>query len=290
MVLGERKIEEAIPENSVKSGYLMEKFRLFHLKDKEPKEYSYHYHDFHKLIWFVSGDVEYHLEGKTYKLEPHDILLVNKGEIHKPFVGKDTVYERYVFYISTDFLDEHSENGSDLNQCFQMTHKEQGNVIRLNPAQSRTLFETVRLLEKAENAESYAKETYCRILFLKMLIELNRCCIENPEVFHKTARYDKKVVEMIHYINENLSQDLTIEALSARFYLSKYHMMRKFKEETGYSMHQYVLEKRILAARNLMLSGMPATTASAECGFKDYSTFSRAYKKLLGQLPSEACE
>ena len=92
MVLGERKSEEAIPANSVKSGYLMEKFRLFHLKDKEPKEYSYHYHDFHKLIWFVSGDVEYHLEGKTYKLEPHDILLVNKGEIHKPFVGKEVQY------------------------------------------------------------------------------------------------------------------------------------------------------------------------------------------------------
>ena len=53
-------------------------------------------------------------------------------------------------------------------------------------------------------------------------------------------------------------------------------------------MHQYILEKRILAARNLILSGMPATSACMECGFKDYSTFSRAYKKVLHALPSDA--
>lgn len=160
-------------------------------------------------------------------------------------------------------------------------------MIRLSPSESRTLFETVKLLDKAGKEEIYASRMYCRILFLKLLIELNRCCISNPEVFHKMARYDKKVVEIIHYINENLASDLTIETLSDKFFLSKYHMMRKFKEETGYSMHQYILEKRILAARNLILEGSAATVASVECGFKDYSTFSRAYKKLLGRLPSE---
>ena len=174
-----------------------------------------------------------------------------------------------------------------MNLCFQMVQKERGNVIRLSAAESRMLFETVKLLEVTENDHIYAGEMYSRILFLKLLIELNRCCLSHPEIFHKTARYDKKVVEMIHYINENLSKDLTIETLSNKFYLSKYHMMRKFKEETGYSMHQYILEKRILAARNLILTGSPATVASVECGFKDYSTFSRAYKKLLGQIPSD---
>ena len=149
------------------------------------------------------------------------------------------------------------------------------------------LYETVKLLDSAGKEDVYAGEMYRRILFLKLLIELNRCCISNPEVFHKIARYDKKVVEIIHYINENLAGDLTIEALSDRFYLSKYHMMRKFKEETGYSMHQYILEKRVLAARGLILAGESAAIASMECGFKDYSTFSRAYKKLLGRLPSD---
>lgn len=276
-----------VQQEALKSGYLLEKFRLFHLKDNSPKEYEYHYHDFHKLIWFISGEVEYHIEGKSYKLEPHDILLVNRGEIHKPFITAGTEYERYVFYISPDFLDEHSEGEDTLDLCFRMALKEQGNVIRLSPSESRTLFETVKLLDRAGKEEIYASRMYCRILFLKLLIELNRCCISNPEVFHKMARYDKKVVEIIHYINENLASDLTIETLSDKFFLSKYHMMRKFKEETGYSMHQYILEKRILAARNLILEGSAATVASVECGFKDYSTFSRAYKKLLGRLPSE---
>lgn len=274
-----------------KSGYLSEKFRLFYLHDKNPKEYDYHYHDFHKLIWFISGEVEYHIEGKAYRLEPHDILLVNRGQIHKPFIKAKEPYERYVFYISEDFLEEHSEKGSELDLCFRMALSEESSVLRLSPSDSGLLFETMKQLTETEKEKeedgAFAAEMYSRILFLKLLIELNRCCLKNREVFHKTARYDKKIVEMIHYINNHLSSDLSIENLSNIFYLSKYHMMRKFKEETGYSMHQYILEKRILAARNLILSGMPATVACMECGFKDYSTFSRAYKKQLNRLPSD---
>ena len=273
--------------DSVKSGYLLEKFRLFHLKDNKPKEYEYHYHDFHKLIWFISGNVEYHVVGKAYKLEPYDIILFGRGHIHKPFIGTDENYERYVFYISEEFLKEHSERESDLALCFQMALKEDSSVIRLSPSDSGLLFETVKLLDRSIREKAYAKEMYSRILFLKLIIELNRCCLQSREVFHKTARYDKKIVEMIHYINDHLKEDLSIENISSHFYLSKYHMMRKFKEETGYSMHQYIVEKRILAARNMILSGTPATTACMECGFKDYSTFSRAYRKLLNRIPSD---
>ena len=146
----------------VKSGYLMEKFRLFHLKDNEPREYEYHYHDFHKLIWFISGEVEYHIEGKSYRLEPHDILLINKGEIHRPFVDFDTIYERYVFYISPEYLKEHSEPGSSLDLCFRVAKGEHSNVLRLSPAMSRALFETVKLLENSEDENGYAGNMYSR--------------------------------------------------------------------------------------------------------------------------------
>ena len=105
--------------------------------------------------------------------------------------------------------------------------------------------------------------------------------------FKPEARYNRKVIDLITYINENISSDLSIDLLADHFFLSKYHMMRIFKNETGYSIHQYISEKRILQAKTLIMSGVPATNACLECGFKDYSSFSRAFKNQMGMLPSE---
>ena len=48
-----------------KTGYLKEDFRLFHINDRTDREFEWHYHDFHKIIVFVSGKVTYHIEGKA---------------------------------------------------------------------------------------------------------------------------------------------------------------------------------------------------------------------------------
>ena len=63
--------------------------------------------------------------------------------------------------------------------------------------------------------------------------------------------------------------------------------MRKFKEETGYTLHNYIVNKRLLMARTLISEGMPVTKAAKESGFTEYSTFSRAYRKQFKAAPSE---
>lgn len=280
--------EPLLEKETIKTGYLLEDFRLFHLKDRKPIDYPYHYHDFYKLILFVSGNVEYHIEGKAYQLKPCDILLVGRGQIHRPFIGTDIPYERYNFYISEQFLKEHSSEDCDLKKCFLLADREGSSVIRLSPGDSSRIFENSRLIEEAEEKKEYACRTYENLLLMKLLIELNRCCLSQPDVFHKMATYDRKIVEILHYINGHLKEPLSIDGLADQFYISKYHMMRKFKEETGYSMHQYILEKRILLAREMIQAGVPATTACLDSGFHDYSTFHRACKKILGKQPS-AC-
>ena len=162
-------------------------------------------------------------------------------------------------------------------------------MVRLPGNVSASVYDLIETVEndiKVQESE-YAGELTTRLDVLKMLICFNKACVSEDFGFKPEARYNRKVIELIEYIMENLTRDLSIDALADRFYMSKYHMMRIFKSETGYSIHQYISEKRILLARNYIMSGMPATTACLECGFKDYSSFSRAFKNQLGVLPSE---
>ena len=100
------------------------------------------------------------------------------------------------------------------------------------------------------------------------------------------ASGDSKVVALLQYLNLHLADPLTIDELAARFYISKYHMMRRFRQETGYSVHGYLTEKRLLLARQLLGQGCTPAEAAAQAGYQDYSTFSRAYKKQFGHGPS----
>ena len=66
------------PEENLRSGYLQQNFRLFHLKDKKEQQFDFHYHDFDKIVIFLSGNVTYIVEGKSYHLKPWDIAAKEK--------------------------------------------------------------------------------------------------------------------------------------------------------------------------------------------------------------------
>jgi AraC-like DNA-binding protein len=99
--------------------------------------------------------------------------------------------------------------------------------------------------------------------------------------------YDENIGVILDYINENISEELSIDNLANKFYLSKYYLMHKFKKQTGYTVHNYILQKRLIMSNSLIKSGKSITQVCAECGFCDYSTFFRAFKKMFGVSPKE---
>lgn len=266
-----------------KKGYLNSEFRLFHLTDQETQEVDYHYHDFDKITIFIKGSVTYTIEGKSYELRPYDIVLVRHGDIHRLTVDNSKVYERIIVYISPNFMNAYKTDSYDLSCCFQKALQEESNVLRISSLEKSSLFRSITRLEQSFADDGYAADLYRQVLFLEFMVHLNRAARKNRLEFIDTDNCNAKIVDILRYINDHLTGDLGIDTLAGKFYISKYYMMRRFKQETGYTLRQYISQKRLLFAKELISSGVPASQVCFDCGFRDYSTFSRAYRKAFGK-------
>lgn len=264
-------------------GYLHEDWRLFHLSGAVPEPLDWHYHTFHKLIVFLGGQAGYGVEGRSYPLEAGDVVLVPKGCIHRPELTPGAAYERVIVYISPEFLRRRSTAECDLERCFTRARERFEFVVR--PRGGRTeLARLLAALERTGHEDGFGQALLQDALFLQLLITASRAAEQPAQPVHASVR-DEKVAAMLQYLAENLTQPVSIDALAARFYVSKYHMMRRFKAETGYTIHSYLTSKRLMLARERIAAGQPATEVCFSCGFRDYSTFARAYRKLFSEPP-----
>ena len=272
--------------NLEKTGYLKEDFRLFHINDQTKKDFSYHYHDFHKIIVFISGKVTYHIEGKAYHLKPRDILLVSQGAIHKPEIDPSVPYERYIFWIRDDL------SCQELNTCFQKANDRSFNLVRADSALQERLKDLLPEIEQTLQNEHFGDPVLRDALFTQFMIYINRIFLRtssSPD--KKTYSSDTQVEQLLKYINRNLSENLSIDQLANRFFFSKYHMMRKFKNETGYTIHNYITSKRLLMARSLISQGMPVMKAAQASGFMIIQHLSGHIKNSsVKHLPVNSCQ
>ncbi len=274
-------------KNYEKTGYLQEPFRLFHLKDNVRQEISLHYHDFYKIIVFYTGTVTYMVEGKSYLLKPGDIVLVNRNHIHKPTIDDSVPYERTIFYISGECLESCRSEGYDPFFCFTQAAEKKDYVLRVEDFLKTEAGGILAAMESG--GERYGWQAERLLLFQLFLLAVNRICQggEQEAKICPPAVYHQKIIDAMTYLSEHIFEEISVDDLADAVYMSKYHLMRQFKKETGYTIHKYLTEKRIMAAKEMLLAGQPATSVSEVCGFLDYSTFLRAFRGSVGMTPTD---
>ena len=262
-----------------KTGYLTEDYKFFHIKDRSDREFSFHYHDFYKIIVFIKGSVSYNVEGKNYEPKPNDFILVAKNEIHRPVVDPEKEYERFVLYLSDSFLSQKLSETLNLKDCFERASASHINVFHLQGRDMTELMHLLERMESLENSDEYGQDARERLCVLEFLVRLNESVNKNGISSTGRVAYSETVVRLTEYINSNLGEDLSIEKLSEKFGVSRYALMRLFKECTGYTIHKYILEKRILYTKQLSDGGVKIKDACRMAGFSDYAMYLRAKKK-----------
>lgn len=271
------------PDRADKRGYLGEPFRLFHLKDRESGAFAYHYHEFHKLILFLSGELTYRVEGRGYGMKGGDLLLIPAHAIHQPVIGTAAPYARIILWIQPEALERRG-----LGECFALCRAEHSYLLNRDQYDRGRLLALLRELEENVTGDAFGSAVLAEALFLQLMVALNRWVLrKKPEQRETDARSDPKIDEILTYINQNLTADLSVDALGQRFYLSRSWLMHRFKSITGCPIHQYVLQKRLILAAQFLREGESVGDAARLSGFADYSAFLRAFRKTYGVAPRE---
>lgn len=274
------------PETKYKErGYLRESFQIFHLSDHLQKEVPFHYHEFLKIFVLIHGNISYIVEGNEYELHPYDIVLIDAGEIHRPIIHDEQGYERIIIYLSPDFLTHYPEE--NLQRCFQRGQKKYSHVIRYSPDKPFFPVQELMTITNAACEHFYAGALLQKCRLLEFLILLNNAVIHQKNLYASPASQNENVQKTLHYINSHLTKRLSISDIADAIHLNRSYLMHKFKEETGYTVREFVIEKRLFLAGGYIKNGMPLTEACYRSGFSNYSSFYRAYVKKYGYPPKE---
>lgn len=262
-------------------------FEIYYYSDIQFPNVDVHSHDYYEFYFFLEGKISMYIEDHHFHLQPGDIIVIPPDIPHHiTSHDKSIPYRRFVFWVSKDYLDSILTTSSDYGHIISRAVKRKhfvyhNDVFNFNLVQSK-LF---RILEEV-HGNRFGKFSKIDIDIRDLLLHLNRLAYEQNASgnFHEKEKLYERLVT---YIDDHPGENLTLDHLSRIFFVSKYHIAHIFKENLGISVHQHITKKRLAICRDALLGDASITETFLFYGFKDYSSFYRAFKKEYGFSPKE---
>ncbi|WP_017314916.1 helix-turn-helix domain-containing protein [Mastigocladopsis repens] len=156
-------------------------------------------------------------------------------------------------------------------------------------ATSDPLLQQIGLALKAElESDGMGSRVYIESLATTLCLHLlKHYSVSSTKIaIHSEGLSSLKLRQAIEYINQNLEKDLGLAEISTALGVSMYHFSRLFKQSTGYSPHQYVMNCRIERAKRLLAKTEEAIDEICQqVGFQSQSHFTNVFRKLIGTTP-----
>lgn len=274
--------------NRARSRMARRTYDIFHCRDAYPDEQMLHHHDFYEVNLLLAGSVTYNIESRVYHLTVGDLLLIGPNELHQPIQNEERGgCERLIVWIDKAYLQQYANFGFDLTACFDNTRQEHTNCLRFA---DESMQRVAALMERCieENAsEDFGSRMMADTLMVQIMILINRMADKGFRPGELRDKSDSLVSNVLGYINDHYAEELTLDALANKFFISKYHLSREFVRLAGTSVHRYITQKRLVIAKQLLSEGKPSSAVYQQCGFGDYSNFYRAFKAEYGISPKE---
>jgi len=264
---------------------IKEPIEILHYFTTETIDNPFHFHDNYEVNIFLSGDADIYVEQSCYHLKRGHLFIFNDKEIHKcTHYGKEP-YDRLIIHFNPGLAYGLSVDKMNLLSCFQNREIGTNNAVLLTESQIRELCDIFGKFEYYYKAASYGREVLMQAYLSILLVFVNKAFAENENIQPLTSQ--NSILSILSYINENLCKEMTLDSIAKDFSIDRYYLCHLFKKQTGTTLYQYILMKKITVAQQHLLEGRTVTEACLLSGFNDYTNFIRSFKNVTGISPGK---
>ena len=266
---------------------LSKDFEIYYYSDTNIKNVGDHTHNYYEFYFLIGGSVSINIAGKEYSLTTGDMILIPPHVMHHvTILDQDILYQRFVFWITEEYCKELTNQFPEYGYLMELASSPQRYIHHYDAISFNALQTKVFHLIEEINSDRFGRLAKISLCVKDLLLHLNRTAyeIENPNTpKEEQSLYQKLII----YIEAHLEEDLSLDRLAHEFYVSKYHISHVFKKNIGLSVYQYILKKRLSMCRDAIIANTKISEAYLQYGFRDYSSFYRAFKKEYGLSPSD---
>lgn len=275
-------------KESMKNCMESHSFAFAHLYNDE-KAMDMHIHNCYEIYYSISGGKQFLIDNCFYDIQDGDLFLINQFESHYLSQVDKQKHERIIVSIDPEYLKQISTDQTDLDRCFHFRETEMPHRLHLSAEEQRRF---LYYLHRFPDNAGLGEDILDRAVFLELMVFLNRafdkrCRTAESGEDENAAGYHTQVDDILSYINTHIQEDLSLDTLSANFYLSSSYICRIFKAATGTTINKYITAKRITLSKSLLSQGYSVNEACEACGFNDYSNFLKAFSKAVGISPKK---
>lgn len=239
-------------------------------------EHAHLHHEF--MINFSHIPIRHTVSGREYVTDYPYILYRAPYILHSSSTLTTEKYRRYLLTINPTVLTEYSGICSlgrlqGRSECLIPVNEQQ--ILRLIPILQR--------LWRARNDSSVPKNVWVSLLTC-FLFEVNELMPEDLPDISPTPPY---IQELMHYVVEHLDEDLRVDVLAKKFFVSRTKLIADFRSATRISLHRYVIGIRTAQAKIWLARGQSVTETAQRCGFSQESAFIHMFRRETGLTPGE---
>jgi AraC-like DNA-binding protein len=248
-----------------------------------------HSHRFHEIMIPLSPNATHIIEGIPYSLEEGDIVLLPPGVLHRTEYPAGAPSKRLIisFWYPKELFGM-AEYYLPLLSIFNT----QMPIYRFPEEIRRQVLGILDEIYTFSRSHDYLSHPEQRLvihsLFVHFLYALkhnqSKNLYSNKPSGNSAAQ---KIYSIAYYIHSHYDDDLSLDSLAERFFLSSCYLSHQFKKVTGFTLINYIQQVRITRARDLLLSTNHSVSDIAQsCGFQSFSQFNRIFRQTYGQSPS----